>query len=133
MATLREQFMSKSEERRVWAQKKAKAETPATCPYFSTPHGQPYRTNQQACGKPLLVSGQHGHLCHDHRLQQEAILESMRKNSLKPAAAVDADLAVVESILALEQRAIARGQVNRVRFGSCAFDPVYIKFWSSNA
>jgi hypothetical protein len=46
---------------------------------------------------------------------------------------VDADQAVVDQILALEARSIARGQVQKVRFGSFVIDPVYISFWSANA
>jgi hypothetical protein len=133
MATLREQFMSKSVDRRLTIQKKAKpVAKPVTCSYFSTPHGTPDRSNQPACGKPLFIEGQHGWLCKDHRLQQEAILESMRKG-LRPNLFVDADQAVVDQILALEARSIARGQVQKVRFGSFVIDPVYISFWSANA
>lgn len=130
---MRDQFISKSEQRRFEAQSKRKVEAPAGCVFFNTPHGEPYKNNRKACGAPVVAAGQHGHLCADHRRQHEAMLEVQRKAAVAHIPNEGyGDEAVTDHIIAMERKALASGVITRVRFGSCAkgFTPDYVYYWT---
>ena len=102
------------------------------CVFFTTPQGEPYRSNRQACGGKVVAEGQHGWLCQEHRKMLEAHLESQRKQAvahIPNQGYTDDD--IVNSIITIEKRAISRGVVRRVSFGSFAFQPDFIHYWEA--
>lgn len=150
MVSLRDQFMSKSEEKRIKAQvaRRVAQSAPvvakvATCPHFTTPFDTPFRSDAPACGKPVIAYGPHGHLCKEHRIQQDAIVASMSKQRRTMARheVLDFDYAALMekrdlelslSIVASERALINAGKVERVRYGSAApgYEPTYFNFWT---
>lgn len=101
------------------------------CVFFTTPQGEPYRSNRPACGQKPLIENQHGWLCTEHRKMLEGALESQRKQAVSniPNRGYSDD-DVVDSIIITEKRAIARGTIKRLSFGSFAFNPEFIHYWS---
>lgn len=87
-----------------------------------------YTCSEIGCSKPIYYRI-HGYLCIKHYYQQQnGIPPALRKEQppyYRAEPRTDNDL--VRFIIATEAEAIARGRVERVRFGS--LQPEYIRYW----